>query len=97
MELIFAYGYGCCAFKHDIYGDRLEVPDDMPDFVDLLPLEFFVNPRCPPALIAVEVKVAEIDLGEAAKDPEEPRRVSLQRNKADFFSYVNFGHFGRFL
>ena len=21
LEVIFAYGYGCCAFKHNIYGD----------------------------------------------------------------------------
>ena len=71
MELIFSCGYGCCAFKHGICGDQPEIPDDMPDSADLLPLEFFVNPRCPPAPIAVEVKVAKIDLGEAAKDPEE--------------------------
>ena len=32
---------------------------------------FFVNLRCLPSPTAVEVKVAKIDLGKAAKDPEE--------------------------
>ena len=26
LEVIFAYGYGCCVFKHNICGDHLEVP-----------------------------------------------------------------------
>ena len=24
LEVIFAYGYGCCAFKHNICGDQPE-------------------------------------------------------------------------
>ena len=48
LELFFAYGYGCCVFKHDICGDQLEVPDGMPDPSNFLPLEFFVSPRCSP-------------------------------------------------
>ena len=30
-----------------------------------------MNPKCPPTPVAVEVKAVVIDLGEAAKDPEE--------------------------
>ena len=71
LEQIFAYGYVCCAFKHSIYGDLPGISDGMLDSVDPLPLEFFVNPRCPPAPTAVEVKAVEVDLGEAMKDPEE--------------------------
>ena len=71
LELIFPYGYGCCAFKHNIYKDQPKIPDGMPNSIDPLPLVFFVNPRCPLALIVVEVKAAKIDLGEATKDPEE--------------------------
>ena len=26
LEVIFSYGYGCCVFKHNIYGDHPEVP-----------------------------------------------------------------------
>ena len=47
LELIFAYGYGCCLFKHNICGDHSKVLDGMPDSSDPLPLEFFLNPRCP--------------------------------------------------
>ena len=29
LEVIFSNGYGCCVFKHNICGDRLEVPNGM--------------------------------------------------------------------
>ena len=47
LELIFAYGYGCCVFKHNICGDQPEVLNGMPDSSDLLPPKFFANPRFP--------------------------------------------------
>ena len=47
LELIFAYGYGCCVFKHNICGDQPEVPDGMPNSSSPLPSEFLMNPRCP--------------------------------------------------
>ena len=46
LELIFAYGYGCCAFEHNICVDQPEVPDGMLDSSHSLPPEFFLNPRC---------------------------------------------------
>ena len=30
LELIFAYGYGCCMFKHNICDDQPEVPNPIP-------------------------------------------------------------------
>ena len=76
LESIFAYGYRCCVFKHSICGDQPKIPAGMSNSTDPLPPEFFVNPRCPPPPPPpiVEVKVAEIDLGKAAKDPEESCR-----------------------
>ena len=71
LELIFAYGYRCCAFKHNICGDQLKISDGMPDSTDPLPPKFFVNPRFPPAPTTIKVKAAKIDLGKAAKDQEE--------------------------
>ena len=47
MELIFAYGYRCCVFKHNIYEDQPEVIDGIPDSSYPVPLEFFMNPSCP--------------------------------------------------
>ena len=51
LELIFAYGYGCCVFKHNICEDQPEVLDCMPDSSDPLPPKFFANPRCHPTLL----------------------------------------------
>ena len=47
LEVIIAYGYECCIFKHNISRDRPEVTKVMPDSADLLLPEFFVNPECP--------------------------------------------------
>ena len=71
LKLIFAYGYGCCVFKHNICGDQPEILDGMLDSTNPLPPEFFVNLRCPLAPTAIKVKAVDIDLGEAAKDPKE--------------------------
>ena len=78
LELIFAYGDGCCMFKHNICGDQPEVPNGMPDSSDLLPPEFFMNPRCPPALATIEATTIEVDQSEAAKELERsaPDRAS---------------------
>ena len=59
LEVIFAYGYSCCVFKHNICGDHLEVLDGMPHSADLLPLEFFVNPGCP--LVQASAKAIAIE------------------------------------
>ena len=71
LEVIFSYGYGCCVLKHNIYGDRLEVPKGMPNFANPLPPEFFVNLGCPPIQAAFEATATEVPLNEAAKEPME--------------------------
>ena len=68
LELIFAYSYGCCAFKNNICGDRPEILDGMPDSANPFPLEFFVNLRCPSGPAAVEAKGAEVDQGGVVED-----------------------------
>ena len=75
LELIFSYGYECCAFKHNICRDQLEVPDGMLKSFNLLPPKFFVNPRCPLTPTTTEAKVVEAKLSEAAKDLEESNSV----------------------
>ena len=37
LELIFAYDYGYCMLKHNIYGDQPKVLDGMPDSSDPFP------------------------------------------------------------
>ena len=48
-DVIFNYGYGCCAFSHDICRSKPMIPVGMPDMTEPLPLEFFLNPQCPPS------------------------------------------------
>ena len=68
LEVIFAYGYGCFVFKHNICRDLPEVPEGMPDSADSLPLEFFVNPKCPPVQAASEATATEVPLNKVAKE-----------------------------
>ena len=58
FEVIFNYGYCCCAFAHNIYGSKLGIPDGMSDTSKPLPPEFFVNPRCPSGAVPIEAAIA---------------------------------------
>ena len=51
-DTLFNYGYGCCAFAHDIRGSKPEIPDGMPNPSVPLTADFFANPRCLPSLTA---------------------------------------------
>ena len=44
FDVIFNYGYGCCAFAHNIYGSQLVVPNRMLDTSKPSSIEFFINP-----------------------------------------------------
>ena len=66
--MIFAYGFRCCVFKHNICGNYSEVPKEIPDSTDPLPLEFFVNPGCPFVQAATEATTTKVPLNEAAKE-----------------------------
>ena len=65
LELIFAYG------------NQPEVLDGMPDSSDMLPPEFLVNPRCPLALVATKVTVAEAKQGKTTEKAKDPERSAL--------------------
>ena len=78
LEVIFAYGYGCCMFKHNICGSQPEVLDGMPNSSSPLPPDFFANPKCSPIPTVTEATAAEEDLIESAKEPEENASVRDQ-------------------
>ena len=59
------------SFKHNIYGDRPEVLEGIPDFADPLPPEFFVNPGCPFVEAVSKATTTKVPLNEAAKEPVE--------------------------
>ena len=69
FDVIFNYGYGCYAFTHDICGSEPVIPDGMLDKLKSLPLEFFINPRCPPsAAPGVHTTDPNVDVREASKN-----------------------------
>ena len=68
-DVIFNYGYSCCAYAHNIRRSKPKIPHGMPDTSTPLTLEFFVNPRCPPgssfALSTAEpIETTEEDLAD---------------------------------
>ena len=44
FDVIFNYGYGCCAFAHNICESQPEVLNGMSDTSKPLSPEFFINP-----------------------------------------------------
>ena len=78
LEVIFAYGYECCVFKQNIYGDHSEVPDGMPDSSVPSPPGFFVNPRCPSVPMAIKDTTVRVHPSKVAKEPEENASVGDQ-------------------
>ena len=78
LEVIFTYGYGCCVFKHNIYRDLPEVPDDMLDSYVPLPPEFFVNLWCPPVSTAIEDTAAKLHLSKAVQELEKTTHAKDQ-------------------
>ena len=68
FDVIFNYGYGCCAFAHNICGSEPVIPYGMLDTSKPLPLEFFINPQCPPsAALRVHTTDPDVDVKEAGK------------------------------
>ena len=68
FDVIFNYGYGCCAFAHNICGSEPVIPDGMPDTSKTLPPAFFINLRCPPgAALGVPTTDPNANVGEASK------------------------------
>ena len=67
--MIFNYGYGCCAFTHNICGSQPVVQDGMPDTSKPLSPEFFINPQCPLDAFPTEVATIDVRPGEAMIAP----------------------------
>ena len=68
FNVIFNFGYGCCAFTHNICGSEPVIPDRMSDTSKPLPPEFFINPRCPlSAALGIHTTDADVDVKEAGK------------------------------
>ena len=70
LDIIFNYGYGCCAFAHNIFESQPKVPDGMSDMSKPLSAEFFNNPRCPPSVVPTEAASIDIRPGEVTNAPK---------------------------
>ena len=77
FDVIFNYGYGRCAFAHNIYGSQSEVPNGMSDTSKSLSLEFFINPRCPPGVVPAEIASIDVCPGEVVNALENKSHVAV--------------------
>ena len=68
-DVIFNYGYGCCAFAHNICEREPMIPAEMLDTTKPLPPGFFINPRCPLSASSDLPAVATIREEPLAKSP----------------------------
>ena len=81
FDVIFNYGYGCCAFAHNICGSQLEVPDGMPDTSKSYSPDFFTNPRCPSGSILVEAASIDVHPDEVTNMLEREAPVAFLETK----------------
>ena len=70
FDVIFNYGYGCCAFAHNICGSQPVVLDGMPDTSKPLSSELFINPRWPPGVVPAEATTIDVCSSEAMITPK---------------------------
>ena len=95
FDVIFNYGYGCCAFAHNICGSQPEVPDGIPDTSKPLSLEFFINPRCPLSAVPIEAASIDVHPGEMmnALKREAPASV-LETDNSDVGEHLSTAEVG---
>ena len=65
FDVIFNYGYGCCAFAHNICGSQPKVPDEMLDMSKSLSPKLSINPRCLSGVVPAKAALIDVRLGEA--------------------------------
>ena len=77
FDVIFNYGYGCCAFTHNICGSQPKVPDGMSNTSKPLSPKFFINPRCPPGAVSAETTSIDVRPGEPMNAPKREAPASI--------------------
>ena len=84
FDVIFNYGYGCCAFEHNICESQPEVPDEMSDTSKSLSPEFFINPQYPPGVVPAEAASINVCPSEMTNAPErEALATVLETNNSE--------------
>ena len=85
FDVIFNYGYGCCAFAHNICGSQPEVPNGMSGTSKSLSPKFSINPRCPLGVVPAEVASTSAHSNEVtnASEKEAPNAVLEMDNSKE--------------
>ena len=71
-DTLFNYGYGCCAFAHNICGSKPQIPKGMPNPSVPLTAQFFANPCCPPRASAAASALDPIAVSEGGRLEHSP-------------------------
>ena len=71
-DTLFNYGYGCCAFTHNMCGRKPQIPDGMSNPSVPLTAEFFANPRCPPGASAAASSLAPVAVSGEERSENNP-------------------------
>ena len=71
-DTLFNYGYGCCAFTHNICGSKPQIPEGMSNPSAPLTAEFFANLRCPPSASATASALDSIAVSREDRSENSP-------------------------
>ena len=89
-DTLFNYGYGFCAFAHDIRGSKPEIPDGMQNPSVPLTTDFFANPRCPPGSMATASSLDPVVVGGEDRSVNSPSAAGEERlfQRRQFFRRI---------
>ena len=77
-DTLFNYGYGCCAFAHNICGSKPEILDVMLNPSVPLTVDFFANPRCPPGASAAASSLDPVVISEGDRSVNSPSAARVE-------------------
>ena len=77
-DTLFNYGYGCCAFAHNICESKPEIPDGIPNPSVMLTEDFFANPRCPPGALAAASSLDPAVIREGDRSMNSPSAAGVE-------------------
>ena len=77
-DTLFNYGYGCCAFAHNICESKLEIPEGMPNPSVPLTVDFFANPRYPPSVSVAASALDPVVVSEGDRSVNSPSLAGVE-------------------
>ena len=77
-DTLFNYGYGCCAFAHNICGSKTEIPEGMPNSSVPLTVDFFANPCCPPSASVAASTLDPVVVSEGDRSVNSPSAAGVE-------------------